>query len=158
MGHEFETGWVALSVGENHSCGVTADGELFCWGASDRGQVGILESSGEEVIPVRVGDSVDWMSVSAGQSHTCGLKGEGALYCWGNGSNGRLGFDGVDEQLVPALSGDPMRFMVVVAQWNHTMALRTDGAVFVFGTGSYGRLGLGDTDDRREPTRLCLTP
>jgi len=30
-------------------------------------------------------------SVSAGKDHTCGIKLDGTLWCWGEGTYGRLG-------------------------------------------------------------------
>jgi alpha-tubulin suppressor-like RCC1 family protein len=32
--------FASVSVGDNHSCGETTDGKLYCWGANDRGQLG----------------------------------------------------------------------------------------------------------------------
>jgi alpha-tubulin suppressor-like RCC1 family protein len=38
-----------------------------------------------------VGDTADWIAVSAGQSHTCAIKIDGSLWCWGDNSKGQLG-------------------------------------------------------------------
>ncbi len=46
----------------------------------------------------------DWQMVSAGQSHTCGIKG-GALYCWGDNMYGQLGVGDTRIRLVPTQVG-----------------------------------------------------
>ena len=47
VGEEYEPVQVAgnhafksLSAGSDHTCGVAAQGEAYCWGASDNGQTG----------------------------------------------------------------------------------------------------------------------
>ena len=34
-------GWTQISAGFSHTCAVRTDGALYCWGANDRGQLGI---------------------------------------------------------------------------------------------------------------------
>jgi len=41
--------------------------------------------------PQKVGTDSDWKVISAGGSHTCGLKESGALMCWGANEYGQVG-------------------------------------------------------------------
>src|SRR5215208_4213979 len=42
--------------------------------------------------PVRVPSSAEgWRDVSVGGAHTCGIRLDGRLYCWGANSSGQLG-------------------------------------------------------------------
>src|SRR4051794_29975645 len=40
--------------------------------------------------------ATDWVQISAGYDHTCGLRSTGRLYCWGSDSKGQLG-DGLPD-------------------------------------------------------------
>jgi hypothetical protein len=62
----------ALDVGDDHTCGIAADGAVVCWGDDDDGQ---------STPPAGV-----FQQVSGGNSHTCGLRVDGTVACWG--SNG----------------------------------------------------------------------
>jgi alpha-tubulin suppressor-like RCC1 family protein len=46
-------GYVAVSAGEAHACGVTTSGGVYCWGRNDRGQLGDGTMTGRSA-PVRV--------------------------------------------------------------------------------------------------------
>lgn len=39
--------WAALSIGGGHAAGVTGQGEVFTWGANDKGQLGAATGPGE---------------------------------------------------------------------------------------------------------------
>jgi alpha-tubulin suppressor-like RCC1 family protein len=45
--------FAAITVGANHACGLTANGELYCWGGNDLGQIGD-GSTTDRHAPVRV--------------------------------------------------------------------------------------------------------
>jgi alpha-tubulin suppressor-like RCC1 family protein len=45
--------FTGITVGENHACGLTANGELYCWGGNELGQVGD-GSTTDRYTPVRV--------------------------------------------------------------------------------------------------------
>jgi alpha-tubulin suppressor-like RCC1 family protein len=70
-----------------HTCGIQADGSLWCWGANSRGQLG-LGTLLDRLVPTRVGGDRDWAAVSAGVAATCALKTDGALWCWGDNAQG----------------------------------------------------------------------
>ena len=56
---------------------------LFCWGHNDRGQLGNT-SFLDSARPVEVWPAAaDWSQISAGGAHTCAVKTDGRLFCWG---------------------------------------------------------------------------
>jgi hypothetical protein len=86
------TNWVSVSAGVAHTCGVKIDGTLWCWGDNWYGQLGIgtwVEL--DKNTPTRVGTGTNWVTVSAGWAHTCGIKTDGTLWCWGDNLVGQLG-------------------------------------------------------------------
>ncbi len=66
-------------------------------------------------------DAVRFIQVSAGGDHTCGLRSDGSVVCWGSDEFGQL--------RVPA----DERFTAVAAAGVHTCGLRTDGTAVCWG-------------------------
>lgn len=78
-------------VGSLHSCGMEADGDLFCWGANNNGQLGNGTNT-QSTAPVQVGaGALKFLEFDAGSEHNCGISVDSVLYCWGSNSFGRLG-------------------------------------------------------------------
>lgn len=78
-------------VGSLHSCGMEADGDLFCWGANNNGQLGDGTNT-QSTSPVQVGaGALKFTEFDAGSEHNCGISTDSVLYCWGSNSFGRLG-------------------------------------------------------------------
>jgi alpha-tubulin suppressor-like RCC1 family protein len=107
-------GFVVLSsvdVGWNHSCAVAAiTFRAYCWGENAWGQLGI-GSLAYKAIPAEVEGNIDFASISAGASHTCGVTSNGHAYCWGSngvpGSGGQLGDGTFESSLVPKQVAHP---------------------------------------------------
>jgi len=139
----------ALAAGGSHTCALMS-GRLFCWGSNILGQLG-------------VGDTVDRSSatevffagtvkaVSAGDSQTCAIIGDGELYCWGFGESGRLASGDV-VRIEVADNGGPIdldgRAAMVSCGHEHTCVVLEDGRLQCWGNGGDGRLGTGATDNR----------
>ena len=66
---ETVAGREVLTTGSDHSCAVTADGSLECWGSNEFGQSD--PPAGQ------------YSEVSAGSTHTCALNVAGEVRCWG---------------------------------------------------------------------------
>jgi alpha-tubulin suppressor-like RCC1 family protein len=79
-----------VAAGQYHTCGVTTDGRLYCWGAGNHGQLGDGTLADHDA-PVRVAGTLRFRQVSAGITHTCGVTADFRAYCWGEGSTGKLG-------------------------------------------------------------------
>jgi len=83
----------AISAGVSHSC-ATSNGRNYCWGLGTSGQMGNVANT-SQTVPVQVSSQAGLASttaqdVAAGSTHSCGIF-SGQLYCWGVGTNGRLG-------------------------------------------------------------------
>lgn len=146
----------AISSGGRHSCGV-ANGDLFCWGDNSNGQLGTGNtnpSSGPLALPFFNKDTnndgeedfKDVTKVSAGANHTCAIS-YGDLYCWGDNSNGQLGFGNINNvpanrapQLVPGFAGK--RVTDVSAGATGTCAV-ADGKAYCWGDNTTRQLGRG---------------
>jgi hypothetical protein len=87
---------VQLAVGGHHTCARLETGAVRCWGLNGAGQLGYgnLDSVGDDETPESVGDvplGGTAVELAAGENHTCARLDTGAIRCWGNGLDGRLG-------------------------------------------------------------------
>ena len=80
--------FASISVGDHHTCGITARGKAYCWGANGYGKLGDgTTDSSDGNGPQRVIGGLKFTSISAGTDHTCGLTSRGAAYCWGRNAD-----------------------------------------------------------------------
>ena len=136
-----------LTAGSDHTCVLLETGEVRCWGANNRGQLGDGSTAASSNVPrpVAVPGGENVIAIASGQSHNCLLSDGGHVYCWGYNEFGQVG-DGVmpppDEYLTPtrvtSLSGS---VTAVDAGGNHSCALNDAGAVQCWGANDSGQLG-----------------
>ncbi|MFM7718251.1 MAG: InlB B-repeat-containing protein [Actinomycetota bacterium] len=106
------TAFSKVSAGTSHTCAIvttTVAGETptvtpnlaYCWGADASGQLGdgaATASGSTSPTPVDIaGDALPdtYLAISAGDLHTCAIESaNGAVYCWGERDDGRLGKTG----------------------------------------------------------------
>lgn len=145
----------AVAAGESHSCALVSGGRVRCWGSNERGQLGYGDTISYVGVPgspgidgagdVPVGGVV--AQLDAGWIHTCARLDDGAVRCWGAGTNGRLGYgNGLDvggsisiAQAGNVPVGEPV--LKVVAGGAHSCALLAGGRVRCWGRGDSGQLG-----------------
>lgn len=134
---EGEQQWVQVSTGESHSCGITTDGELYCWGRNDAGQIGVgYESFAralEKVLPRN--EVVVWRQVSVGKRHSCALTTTRRLFCWGANDFGQLG-DGTEDSKVWSTPIGSAAWTSLSAGAEHTCALRGNESFYCWGRNS----------------------
>jgi alpha-tubulin suppressor-like RCC1 family protein len=85
-----------LATGRYHSCAVASDGSrVYCWGQNGWGQLGTGNAGTPNTpTPVVMADNSylqGVIGVAAGEVHSCAVKSDGTVWCWGTGSSGQLG-------------------------------------------------------------------
>jgi alpha-tubulin suppressor-like RCC1 family protein len=147
------SGVTAIAAGDDHTCAVTAEGGLKCWGYNKYGQLGD-GSTESSAVPVDVaGVSGGAVGVAAGWGHTCLLTVRGGVMCWGNNENGQLG-NGRPEDMrlnIADVSGLTGGVSAIAAYGGHTCAATAEGGLKCWGYNKYGQLGDGTSADRNLP-------
>ncbi|MGD8728071.1 MAG: Ig-like domain-containing protein [Gemmatimonadota bacterium] len=141
----------------NHTCGLTADGRVYCWGDNYWGEVSpfVTERSVYEPVLVDVGHTV--VQVAVARYHSCALTTTGEAYCWGLNDHGHLGNGTLSESGGPDKVDAPAPFESIAAGRNHTCGLDGSGLAYCWGFNQYGGVGQGVEWDNPIPTLVSST-
>ena len=89
-----------------------------------------------------------WQSISAGSTHSLGIKTDGTLWAWGNNGYGQLG-DGTNiSRFVPKQIGLNSTWKKIAAGEYFSVGIKTDGTIWTWGNNLLGQLGDGSNNDR----------
>ncbi len=151
----------SLSLGDAHACGNL--GQLSCWGANDRGQLGAGAGEGSAT-PLQVDSSIHFSkSLAAGGAHTCVITPDSQVLCWGAGDRGQLGTSDLQDAATPTapeLSLDVPNGVLGAATAGraHTCLSLRPSEWVCFGDNTAGQLGDPDLGERAwKPNDLLPT-
>lgn len=143
--------WSTIVAGRSHACGLR-DGSLWCWGASEHGEIPGTQPGQVASSPQLVADPQDltWTQISLGLHHTCAVDDGGRLYCAGANGSDELG-----QNTSTTVRGAPAQ---VEGEWSavalgksFTCALARDGKVACWGQNDRFQLGDGSQQPQQEP-------
>jgi alpha-tubulin suppressor-like RCC1 family protein len=142
-----------------HTCGVVAGGVAYCWGDNEQGQLGTGSADFDpHPLPMAVSGAFAFVSLTAGLgSHTCGLLGSGAAYCWGENTFGALGDGSTTPRATPVPVSGGLVFTALKAGGfiGHTCGLTDGGSGYCWGENERGQVGDGSTTDRLSPSPVA---
>ncbi|MBU0756777.1 MAG: hypothetical protein KKF44_01815 [Nanoarchaeota archaeon] len=151
----------SITTGVKHACGISSEGYAYCWGCAveDEECIGGLGdgSTIQQKNPVAVNLSVQFIQVSAGGRHTCGIIVNGSAVCWGSGALGQLGYGGTSQQNNPVFVNSNYTFKSISAGDSHTCGILANGSAMCWGSGVYGQLGYGGTSQQNNPIFINLS-
>ena len=156
------TGVSAVTGGSEHTCARKADGTVWCWGRNDKGQLGDGTLTNRSTpVQVRGVGGVGFLTgvtrVHVGHKHSCAVRTDTSIVCWGQNTNGQVGDGTTTDRTSPVavlgVGGVGTLSGVVEADGGetHTCALRSDASVVCWGRNNQGQLGDGTTTDRSSP-------
>ncbi|MEK7621401.1 MAG: hypothetical protein AAB395_03545 [Patescibacteria group bacterium] len=149
--------------GRYNTCAL-ADGQAYCWGLNDYGQLG-TGNNNNSIIPVAVSTSGVLsgkfiIQMSGNYWHNCALA-SGQVYCWGSNVHGQLGNSNNTNSSSPVavttsgvLSGKFVTQVAVGAE--HSCAL-ANGQAFCWGYNPEGQLGNNSTTYTNVPVAVTTS-
>ena len=125
-----------ISAGGLHTCGLTVDGNAYCWGNNAVGELG-NGSKEDSFDPVAASGGVKFKSLSAGWNYTCGVAVDGLAYCWGSNEHNVLDNDRIDGEgsllPVPVRVREGLTFTSVSAGSGKVYAISSAGRCVCWG-------------------------
>lgn len=148
-----------VAVGSLHSCALKSDKSVACWGSNSYGNLGNGADLGDDInddstVPLTVTGLTDAIGISAGDIHTCAIKEDATVVCWGFGGYGRLGNGGSTSTSVPLAVVGLSDVVQVSAGRLSTCAVKSDGSAMCWGNNGYGLLGDGTSDNSLVPVTV----
>ncbi len=139
----------AVALGYEHTCALRDTGEVLCWGNNVDGRLGYgdllnvgLDETPAVKGPVAVGGSV--RQIVAGRQHTCAVRDDDTVVCWGGNAWGQLGYGHKSPMSSPGpaleLGGGVMK---MTAGGYHNCALLTTRHIVCWGRNDVAQLGYG---------------
>ena len=149
-----------VSAGSSHACLLTSTSGVACWGSNFVGQLGIGPSPGNTATPTELTspDIVNITAVSTGSQHTCAVRGDGTVWCWGDNSVGQLGDGTTAGSSTPVQVAGVADAAQVVAGFAHTCARSLGGTVRCWGSNGAAQLGDGTFTDSSVPVVVSGLP
>lgn len=152
---------VDLVLGSTHACVVRMDRTLACWGMDQLGQLGngtVIDNTGN-ADPVSVSGIDDALAITAGWNHTCALRADRTVWCWGGNGDGATGYGQLGDGTL-ANSPSPVQVVgldevvaVSAGGWT-TCAVRADRTAWCWGYGQRGGLGNGQSTSSPIPVQV----
>ncbi len=137
-----------VAAGRLHTCATRANGAVHCWGQNSSMQLGdgttLARRTPVAVVSLDESDPRGAGPVVAGEHHTCALRPDGTVRCWGAGAWGLLG-DGVGfvSRIAPVTVVGLTGVVKLAAGAHHTCAVLSNGTVRCWGYNAEGQLGDG---------------
>jgi RHS repeat-associated protein len=158
---------VAIDTGRNHTCALLSTMQVSCWGYDLSGQLGNGATTGNVTSPPAAillprSFTAGASSTVAGANHSCAVRTDGEVSCWGYNFWGALGNGHGPDLLEPSppvgLPGG-LKATAVAAGGNHTCALLVTGEVSCWGYNQAGQVGVGTAaGEVRTPSAPLVMP
>ncbi len=171
--------WRSVTVGnEHHACALKLDGNAYCWGQGEHGQLGSVAPKNcsvyvntavkpwgcnETATKVEcAGGNCQFTQISAGMQHTCAIDNAQDAWCWGGNFYGELGDGSRDTTRIGSPQprkvaiGGGLRFQEIRAGYHVTCGLTTSHEVYCWGNNALAIVPHGTSSPEPLPVQIPL--
>ena len=160
---------VEIAAGTAHSCAILEDGTVWCWGNAGSGKLGNGDTSytrvpgGVQVVFDDGGEHGDPLDevvrIAAGDEHTCVVREDTTVWCWGVGLDGKLGYGSTASMpravQVITTSGAPLSGATsITAGREHSCASLANETAWCWGFSPW--LGIGEESNQTESRAVTV--
>jgi alpha-tubulin suppressor-like RCC1 family protein len=143
----------AVGLGQFVTCICDRSGQAWCWGQNSFGELGIGKiSTPGALVPTQVPGVTDCVQIAGGAQHTCVVRTDGTVSCWGSNDSGQVG---QPKSMPIVTSATTVAGLTAAAEVQggekYTCARNTDMTVACWGDNSLGQLGDGTNVSRAAP-------
>ncbi len=161
---------VKVVAGADHTCVLTNQDRVHCWGRGDSGQIGDngnVSRDTARLVTLVAGTSAEDIAIGPNGNTTCIVASTTAtgvvsgVQCWGDNSSGQIGAGGVTSIIataVPLAVADQPNVTSVAPGLSHTCILLNTGVVQCLGDNTVGQIGTGATGGASTPLTTISTP
>jgi len=131
---------LSLVAARHHAGVLHSDGTVTCWGSDGFGRSSGVPAEVGRKGPTRVANVSDAVQLALGEYHSCVLKRDGSVWCWGRNRHGELGDGNMivdDYEASAAVKVRGLGAASFIAAFGSLTAAVVDGAVYYWGAGAY---------------------
>lgn len=157
---DYTSGYVQLALGTSHSCALRHDGQVFCWGRNNHGQLGVGLTL-DIPVPVKVTSPAPGFgtnniaAIAARDDTVCALNDRGRAFCWGANTHGQLGDGTTDSRTRPVqVEGLGTGVREISVGQAHSCAVDASGGALCWGRNTAGQIGDGTFEERLLPVAV----
>ena len=138
----------AIAAGSFHTCALSTEGGVMCWGDNDMNQLGGATADSYSDVPLDVPSlTQNVVAITAGAFQTCALTSDGGVKCWGETNSTPVDVPGLTRGVIAVSSG-----------FFHSCAITASGGVLCWGDNSSSQLGDGSNTDSSTPVQVSGLP
>jgi len=145
------------SVGDNRTCVIKQDDKVWCWGYGYGGHMGhgkVVPKTNVRIRPVQVKNAEGTTYIELNSAHSCLLKKDGSVWCWGYNNMGGLGDGTRINRNEPVQVKNLQNVKQISLGYKYSCALKENGSVWCWGGGSFGQLGNGEFSLKESPVKV----
>jgi alpha-tubulin suppressor-like RCC1 family protein len=150
----------ALATRRDHTCALSSDGEVICFGSNSFGQLGysstvagspsiaVTPDTANALTPTTTGVTstvalTSATQIAVGNDHSCAIQ-KGQLLCWGSNVYGQLGLEVsiCSNETPKVVPGFDSEVTAVAAGEHHTCAIKS-GVLWCWGRSDFGQVAPG---------------
>lgn len=139
-------GFIDITSGTSHTCGLRPNYEVRCWGNNEYGQLGNNKMPTDASTPERVLSLSGARTLHTHSNHTCATLDSSLIQCWGRNNKGNLGDQSTIDRAQRVDVANLVGSVETVTGGSHTCSLQQSGRVRCWGDNSQGQLGKGDVN------------